>query len=144
MNSFVFLFATFCHWQYLPSLVDAELSSRLAAYITSLCLYKLGTSCKHKLVGTVSPLIYRVCMRHYWGEPERALHKRVCCGNLSIHIVRRIYIVHRAVSHFRLLFCTFLHISVSQKLFTNNSARRHKLSTSSMATARAKTTRGPG
>jgi len=37
-----------------------------------------------------------------------------------------IYIVHRAINHFRLLFCEFLHHSLIQKLFTNYSARRHE------------------
>jgi len=56
-------------------------------------------------------LIIYLCM-NYWGEPERAPHRQVCCGN-------NIYIVCRAVSHFRLLFCKFLRHLLTQKLITN-------------------------
>ena len=61
----------------------------------------------------------------------------VCHGpsTFNWHLIYYIYIVRRAVSHFQLLFCEFLHHSLFQKL-----ARRHK---PSMATARTETTRGP-
>jgi len=54
--------------------------------------------------------------------PERAPHRRVCCG-VSLYI----YLVRRAVSHFRLLFCEFLRHSLIQKLLINYSSRRHEL-----------------
>ena len=43
-----------------------------------------------------------------------------------VYIYIYICIIRRAVSHFWLLFCEFLHHSLIQKLFTNYSARRHK------------------
>jgi len=74
-----------------------------------------------------------------WGEPEQALHRRVCCGICRCcYIYNYVYIVRHAGSHFWLLFCEFLCHSLFQKL-----ARRHELSASLMATARTETTRGP-
>jgi len=40
----------------------------------------------------------------YWGEPERAPHRRVCC-KFSIYIYIYISVVRRAASQFLLLFC---------------------------------------
>jgi len=65
-----------------------------------------------------------------WGEPERAPHRRVCCGislYIYMYIYMYIYLVRRAVSHFRLLFCEFLRHSLIQKLLINYSSRRHEL-----------------
>jgi len=78
-----------------------------------------------------------------WGEHEQAPHRWLCCG-ISLYILY-IYLVRCAVSHFRLLICAFLHLSLFQKLFTNYSysARRHQPSISLIATARTETTRGP-
>jgi len=53
------------------------------------------------------------------------------------------FVIHHAISHFRLLFCTFLRHLLTQKLFTNNSVRRRELSTSLMATERTGSTCGP-
>jgi len=82
------------------------------------------------------------CARVYilgnWGEPERAPHRRVCCG-ISLYI----YLVRRAISHFRLLFCAFLCHSLIQKLFTNYSYSTQREDTNCLATARTETTRGP-
>ena len=77
-------------------------------------------------------------------EPERAPHRRVCCGiSLSLYIYIHIFLVRRAVSHIRLLFCAFLRHLLIRKLFTNysylnsysteadNSARRHQPSSNS-------------
>ena len=77
------------------------------------------------------------------GASLSAPHRRVCCG-ISLYILY-IYLVRCAVSHFRLLFCAFLHLSLFQKLFTNYSysARRHQPSISLIATARTETTGGP-
>ena len=77
---------------------------------------------------------------YYWGEPERAPHRRVCCG---ISIYMYIYLVRRAVSHIRLLFCAFLRHSLIWKLFTNYSYSTQGEDTNRLATARTETTRGP-
>jgi len=39
-------------------------------------------------------------MLHNWGKPERAPHRRLCCGICLYYI----YIIRHAVSHFQLLF----------------------------------------
>ena len=68
----------------------------------------------------------------YWDEPERAPHRRVCCG-ISLYYI--LFLVRRAVNHFRLLFCAFLRHSLNSKtihkLLVLNSARRHQLSSNS-------------
>ena len=60
--------------------------------------------------------------------------------SLSIYIL---FLVCRAVSHFRLLFCVFLRHSLIQKLFTNYSYLAQREDTNRLATARTETTRGP-
>jgi len=40
--------------------------------------------------------------------------------------VEFVYIIHHAISQFRLIFCKFLCHSLFQNLFTNYSTRRHK------------------
>ena len=47
----------------------------------------------------------------YWGEPERAPHRRVCC-EFSIYFF--ISIVRRAVNHFLLVFCVSLRHALIQ------------------------------
>ena len=42
----------------------------------------------------------------YWGEPERAPHRRVCCGICLYYIL--LFLVRRAVSHLQLLFCVHM------------------------------------
>ena len=54
-----------------------------------------------------------------------------------------IYLVRRAVSHIRLLFCAFLRHSLIRKLFTNYSYSTQGEDTNRLATARTETTRGP-
>ena len=61
-------------------------------------------------------LIYDHMNQNNWDEPERAPHRRVGCG---ISLYMYIYLVRRAVSHIRLLFCAFLRHSLIRKLFTN-------------------------
>jgi len=64
-----------------------------------------------------------------------------CC-----EICLYIYIYLHAVSYFLHLFCAFLRHSLTQKLFTNVQHTQRdgtNCHTSSMATARTKTTRGP-
>ena len=68
---------------------------------------------------------------NYWGKPERAPHRRLCCGIFLYIIIIlckyiHIYIVRCAVNHFQLLFCEFLRHSLIQKLSPTNSARRHE------------------
>jgi len=56
-------------------------------------------------------MAYHIWLEYDWGEHERAPHRRLCCG-ICQYIY--IYIVHRAVGHFQLLFCEFLHHSLIQ------------------------------
>ena len=53
------------------------------------------------------------------------------------------YFVRRAVSHFRILFCTFLHHLLIQKLFTNYFYSTQQEDINHLATARTETTCGP-
>ena len=104
-----------------------------------------STSCKvYTCQPNRDPGYYRDLQGSYWGERERAPHRRVCCG---ICLYYRIYLVRRAVSHFRLLFGEFLRHSLIQNLFTNGQLLKAvegtNRRTSSMATVRTETTRGP-
>ena len=40
-----------------------------------------------------------------WGEPERAPHRRVCCGIFLYYIL---FLVRRAISHLQLIFCVHM------------------------------------
>ena len=55
-------------------------------------------------------LIYDHMNQNNWDEPERAPHRRVGCG---ISLYMYIYLVRRAVSHIRLLFCVHQHFVAS-------------------------------
>jgi len=71
-----------------------------------------------------------------WGEPERAHIDEFAVEFLSLYIcIYILYIVRRAVSHFRLLFCAFLRHSLIHKtihkLLVLNLARRHQPSSNS-------------
>ena len=59
--------------------------------------------------------IYGTTYAYYWGEPERAPHRRVCC-EFSIYLFLYIYlcIVRRAVNHFLLVFCVSLRHALIQ------------------------------
>ena len=72
----------------------------------------------------------------------------IICPTLVAHArPNYIYLVRPAVSHFRLLFCEFLHHLLIQKLFPNGRPTTHRegtsCCTSSMATVRTETTHGP-
>ena len=61
----------------------------------------------------------------------------------ALYIYMYIYLVRRAVSHFRVLFCAFLRHSLIQKLLTNYSYSTQREDTNRLATARTETTRRP-
>ena len=100
-----------------------ELFLLYARYCTYACLYqwlrfyRLSNIHSHLVCGAVTIYaMYSTCVCMYrwlhfynlsnWGEPEQAPHRRVCCG-ISLYIYMYIYLVRRAVSHIRLLFCAF-------------------------------------
>ena len=79
----------------------------------------------------------------YWGEPERAPHRQVCCGIClyiyNIHYISYVVPKVTSVSYFAssCVICYFKNYSQTGQREDTNCC------TSSMATARTETTRGP-